>query len=394
MAKAVEVSELLMALALGSLAVDEALRRVRFQRREGTDPSWLLIGLLAAPVLWLAGAIVVVPSLIEAAYHGRSLELFNALITNEAGRPIDYYLETWHHVTWVVFGNFVLAEVVFYTARRFRAMPRLRPNGWSAFAAGGFPALYAVSFGIAASLALVADGQYNLAFRLNDHFSVRLPALGHHAQAEKIAVFLEANPKYAGDSFWIHKAHLEETLGRPDDARRTLEHALVVEEERHAARPNDPRVLRRLGLIHRDLGNGVVAFGFFDHALDAWIEEIAGVDEPARVGRMYAERARIFTDIGAHDEAIDAYLTASHFAEDAELQMDLGRKIHSQLVACGQIEGYVPEVDGFHRDGLEWDEIQRMSERAESGELGREGPRWCPAEPTHVVASSRERAAR
>lgn len=383
MAKAIEVSELLMALALGSLAVDELLRRVRWSPREANAPAWLAAALFALPLAWLAPALFLVPSVIETAYHGESLAFLNGLIENSAGRPVDYYLETWTHVTWVVFGNGLLAAAAIVALLRYRPLPRLRPNGWTANAAFALPTFYVVSFGIATSLSLVADGHYNLSFRLNDHMARRLPALGHYAQAEKIATFLEANPDYARDDFFLQKGRLMQAMGRPDEAKQAFEHALEVEEARHAKSPGDPRVLRRLALLHAHLGNDVLAYGFFDRALEAYVEVLEGVDDPARIGRLLTERAQIFVDIGAQELAIDAYLHASRVAEDAELRLKLAREIYFNLGTCGQLDGYRPQVDGYHREAVEWNRVEEMQRRLSDGGAGTQ--RWCPTGDEHAL---------
>ena len=374
MAKAVEVSELLMAISLGALAVDEVLRHVYWRRDESQAPSWWLPALVAAPLLWLVAAIFAVPSLIEAAYHGRSLPIFNQLITNKVGDPLSYYLDTWGLVTWVVLLNLVLFEVALVLGRRYRPEPRGAGMGWPMAASAALPVFYLVSFVISASLSSVSDGKFNLAGRLNDHLALRLPALGHYEQAEKIVAFLEQNPEYADRELWINKASLLARMQQPEQAKRAYEHAMLIELERLEENPDSSRILRRLGIVHAELGNSAVAAGFFQRSLDRYIAEIEGTDSPDRIGRLYAERARVFVDMREHNLAIADYLRASQLATNAEFQILLSKEIRHNLASCGMVEDYRPEVDGVHRQELDWDAVEAMSSQLSGGA----DVRWCP----------------
>jgi predicted DCC family thiol-disulfide oxidoreductase YuxK len=56
---------------------------------------FLLVLMCICPMLWIAFAKLVVPPLIESAYRGESLSIFNGLIMGQHGNPVGYYLEKW-----------------------------------------------------------------------------------------------------------------------------------------------------------------------------------------------------------------------------------------------------------------------------------------------------------
>jgi hypothetical protein len=70
-------------------------------KRKPRDATILTIGrirglLLVLCVLWLPLAWVVVPTLIESAYHGESLSFLNRLIEGQSEHTVDYYLQKWN----------------------------------------------------------------------------------------------------------------------------------------------------------------------------------------------------------------------------------------------------------------------------------------------------------
>jgi predicted DCC family thiol-disulfide oxidoreductase YuxK len=56
---------------------------------------FLLVLMCISPVLWIAFAKLVVPPLIESAYRGESLPIFNGMIQGQHGNPVGYYLDKW-----------------------------------------------------------------------------------------------------------------------------------------------------------------------------------------------------------------------------------------------------------------------------------------------------------
>ena len=60
---------------------------------------WLLVGLVVASA-WVFFAVVVVPSIIEAAYRGESLAFLNAAISGQDRYPVARYLDQWKTATW------------------------------------------------------------------------------------------------------------------------------------------------------------------------------------------------------------------------------------------------------------------------------------------------------
>jgi serine/threonine-protein kinase len=65
------------------------------------------------------------------------------------------------------------------------------------------------------------------------------------------------NPPRRGDLAWVLHSFgsFMDELGRPDEARRALERALDLAEERALAEPNAPWLRHELGAIHTSLGN-------------------------------------------------------------------------------------------------------------------------------------------
>src|SRR5262245_52534337 len=73
--------------------------------------------------LWIAFAKLVVPPIIESAYHGDSLPFLNKMITAQHVNPMSYYLQKWDratvHYLLNVLGLFVLLVVAVVTGPNF-----------------------------------------------------------------------------------------------------------------------------------------------------------------------------------------------------------------------------------------------------------------------------------
>jgi arylsulfatase A-like enzyme len=83
---------------------------------------WLFA--LAVLLVWVGIATWVVPRFIEAAYHGRSLGLLNAVITGQATNPLETYLATWNSIARKLTMGLAAVVLLGYILRRFR--PQLR----------------------------------------------------------------------------------------------------------------------------------------------------------------------------------------------------------------------------------------------------------------------------
>jgi lysophospholipase L1-like esterase len=65
----------------------------------GVRVRWLLIATVLSLTLWTVFATLVVPPLIESAYHGDSWPLLNRLISGQDMHPVGAYLQEWKRVT-------------------------------------------------------------------------------------------------------------------------------------------------------------------------------------------------------------------------------------------------------------------------------------------------------
>jgi predicted DCC family thiol-disulfide oxidoreductase YuxK len=70
----------------------------------------LLLLMCASLVLWIAFAKLVVPSIIESAYRGESLPVFNGMIQGQHENPVGYYLEKWDTIA----GRFLIGGLIFW----------------------------------------------------------------------------------------------------------------------------------------------------------------------------------------------------------------------------------------------------------------------------------------
>src|SRR5882724_3472740 len=59
----------------------------------------LLLLMSVSVVLWIAFGKLIVPPLIESAYHGKSLPVFNGVIQGQHVNPLGYYLEKWDAIS-------------------------------------------------------------------------------------------------------------------------------------------------------------------------------------------------------------------------------------------------------------------------------------------------------
>jgi predicted DCC family thiol-disulfide oxidoreductase YuxK len=77
----------------------------------GMDRIRLLLLLLCiSAVLWIAFAKLVVPPIIESAYRGESLPVFNGMILGQHENPVGYYLEKWDTIA----GRCLLGGLIFW----------------------------------------------------------------------------------------------------------------------------------------------------------------------------------------------------------------------------------------------------------------------------------------
>jgi 4-amino-4-deoxy-L-arabinose transferase-like glycosyltransferase len=69
----------------------------------------LILAIVCAGLVWIALSKYAIPPLIESAYHGESLPIFNEMISGQASHPIGEYFTDWDTVRWRVLVEFFLS---------------------------------------------------------------------------------------------------------------------------------------------------------------------------------------------------------------------------------------------------------------------------------------------
>ena len=69
---------------------------------------WLISALVVVLVSWISFSKFVVPAIIESAYRGESLPIFNSIISGQEIHPVQKYLSTWEFVSWRVTGMLIV----------------------------------------------------------------------------------------------------------------------------------------------------------------------------------------------------------------------------------------------------------------------------------------------
>jgi hypothetical protein len=64
-------------------------------------PSLCVLATILLTAVWLVFSTLVVPPLIESAYRGESLPIFNRIISGQAVHPVTHYLGMWNRITYV-----------------------------------------------------------------------------------------------------------------------------------------------------------------------------------------------------------------------------------------------------------------------------------------------------
>src|SRR5262249_19207868 len=72
----------------------------------------LLCTVGSASLICMALCLYAVPRLIESAYHGNSLAIFNRMITGQALHPVGDYLKAWNRIRWWLLADLVLLGLV------------------------------------------------------------------------------------------------------------------------------------------------------------------------------------------------------------------------------------------------------------------------------------------
>ena len=87
--------------------LDKSKRVAGLRTRNPNRVSLILIlAIVCLGLVWIALSKYAIPPLIESAYHGESLSIFNKMISGQASHPIGEYLTDWDRVRWRVLVSF------------------------------------------------------------------------------------------------------------------------------------------------------------------------------------------------------------------------------------------------------------------------------------------------
>jgi hypothetical protein len=88
----------------------------------------LVLAIASLGLVWIAMSKYAIPLLIESAYHGESLSIFNKMISGQASHPIGEYLSDWDRRRWrVLVGFFVVSLCIALLIRPEFQRPLWRP---------------------------------------------------------------------------------------------------------------------------------------------------------------------------------------------------------------------------------------------------------------------------
>jgi hypothetical protein len=79
--------------------------------------------LVLSALLWIVLAKLVVPPLIERAYRGESLTIFNNMISGQAVHPVEVYLREWKRIAWNVTFLMVMSGLILALVTRLSVTP-------------------------------------------------------------------------------------------------------------------------------------------------------------------------------------------------------------------------------------------------------------------------------
>jgi hypothetical protein len=168
----------------------------------------VLIGLLLCGVAWILFSTLIAPGIIQSAYHGKSYEILNRVISGRLEHPFEFYLRKWNIVSWmalIVTVGVPLSVVWFRPHQLFKA--------WRKYWFRPVPLAYLGLFRIVAVgtqlIILLMEGGYGLRqlaglASLPDSMYKPLPAL----QAFLLPFGLDARPSFALVTviYWITAA--------------------------------------------------------------------------------------------------------------------------------------------------------------------------------------------
>jgi len=93
------------------------------------DKSLLALVLISIIFLCVILSTLVVPSLIESAYRGESLSIFNGLISGQANHPLEHYLKVWNKLAVLSLYLLVVVSVLVFVV----GPANLTKRGWNTY---------------------------------------------------------------------------------------------------------------------------------------------------------------------------------------------------------------------------------------------------------------------
>src|SRR6202034_606007 len=78
----------------------------------------LIFAVACLGFIWIVFSGHAVPLLIQAAYNGHSLSVFNRMIAGQAAHPVSQYLSDWDQLRWQILRAFSLAGLFFVLVKR------------------------------------------------------------------------------------------------------------------------------------------------------------------------------------------------------------------------------------------------------------------------------------
>lgn len=120
-----------------------------------------LIGLLLCAVAWILFSTLIAPGIVQHAYHGRSYDIFNRLISGRSQHPVEFYLRRWSMVSWMTLG---VTISILLPVLLFR--PRQLLKAWTTYWFRSVPVIYLSFLRVVAVgaqlIMLLMEGGYGL----------------------------------------------------------------------------------------------------------------------------------------------------------------------------------------------------------------------------------------
>jgi hypothetical protein len=129
-----------------------------------------VFALLCLVVVWILAGRLLIPLLMESAYHGTSLGMFNSLISGQAIHPVEHYLAVWDRIYWEVLIVILVVLLVACLIILILNWPGAQKVDYSI-------QKHKVAFFTAVLLYLITAHYWFLGFTTYDGFTYRIPPI-------------------------------------------------------------------------------------------------------------------------------------------------------------------------------------------------------------------------